>query len=185
MRIFDRILFIMLAVVHFAAGILVLLSETAFESKVTLSGLLSNAIGNHQSALVVCAGAVAVLFIFGAFFISVVISSRNYVKDNSHNSIRMPVEGSGSASITVEAIRAIAKKKCLSFRFVSDCTTDVREHDGEIELRVKIKPYADVILPTAVKELQDELMSTVQAQTGIVTRSVSVVVLPYTDKKNR
>ena len=183
MRNSDRILLILLGIIDIAAGAYLAVARIIGQAIPYIDELLNKLLGND--AYFVCINILLVLFliIVGTSLVVIALNSLKYKRYKRNDVVMISNDGASSAAITTDALRVIAKKKCMTFRFVSECSADVEAKAGIVSLVVRICPFANVELPAAISELQTQLAESVQAQTGLTVGSVDVTILPSIAKK--
>ena len=180
MRTSDKILLILLALINYAVAILVIMS-VGFNVRI-FDDILTFSLHNEALESICCIFVVVLTAILGTGLLSIVFRSGNYRLEKRNDTVKL--SDNGSVEITYEALRSMTKKKCMTFKFVSDCSTDVNMTDGQLTLYIRLRPYPDTILTDEIEKLKSELARTVERQTGIVVQNIKVLVLSYKAHKS-
>lgn len=186
MRTADKVLLVLLALVNYALAVLVILAEFIQVNLGVLEDMLSfpAALGyNGTLEAVIYIVFIAAALIVGTSLLVIVSRSANYRPVNRNDTISICDDG--SMEITYEALRVMSKKKCMTYRFVVDCSTDVDAAGGELTLFVKLRPTPDTVLTDALAQLKKELAENIENQTGLAVKKIKILVLPYKTRKNQ
>ncbi|MBQ9949114.1 MAG: hypothetical protein IJO93_00125 [Clostridia bacterium] len=184
MRTSDKILLVLLALLNFAASVITILAEFVKVSIPYFDGILTFNLRNDSLETLCAVFFIVLTLIVGTSLLIIVSRASKYRLINRNDTVLLNTHEPGTSEITFEALRMMAKKKCMSFRFVEDCTADVEKSGNDISMYIRIRPQADTALLNAADELKRELCASIEGQTGIVLKQVKVIILPYKAKKN-
>ena len=182
MRSSDRFLLILLAVVSYALAVLVILSHFVgvFHA---LDGIITFTLYDATLETICLALFVLIALTVGTSLFVIVSRSYRYRLVNRQDSIELSRDELGVSEITFDALRAIAEKKCRSFRYVSECSCDVDVIQGSTVMYVRLRTLPDTVLTDTSREVREVLSRTIAEQTGIKVSDIRVLVLPFRQHK--
>lgn len=178
MRTSDRILLILIAIVSIAVAVLLILSHFVGIT-IGYENVLSFSLNDAVMEDVCIAIAALIALTVGTSLFVIVSRSYKYRLIHRQDIVQITADEKGNAEITFDALRALAVRRCKTFRWVSDCSCDVDVIKNGIVLFVKLRPVNDTVLTNASEQLREELHRSIWEQTGIRLAQVRVLILPY------
>ena len=176
MKTFDKILLFLLLIVTMAVAIAVIVLETGLMPYPGISETYLDV----KDTVLVKAIVISIAALVALFDLRLFCAAFATKQTDSESANKTQIESSeiGATYITIEALNVMARKRCMSFRFVNDCKTSVTVVDNGIIVAVKIVPMPDVKLPESMLELQTQLKETLVEQAGINVVEIPILILP-------
>ena len=186
MKILDKILLFLLLTITMAAAIALIILETGLLPYTGISDIFMNTPFHDTVKLIVILCAVVLILIDIRLFVAAFIVGKHDT-DNISSINKTQIESSdfGASFITISALNTMAYKRCMAFRFVNDCTTNVTVVSNGIIVAVKVVPIPDINLPESMRELQASLKNTLEEQAGIKVVEIPILILPQNTAKQR
>ncbi len=185
MKVLDRLFIILLVLLTSLMAIFLVIGELLLPVYLKPSGWLTG-LDPVAAVLIVILSAIAVLAIDVRLAIIALSSNRRHAdKSNMINKTQIESSELGASFITIDALNTIAHKRCMAFRFVNDCTTNVTVVNNGIIVAVRVVPMPDINLPESMRELQASLKNTLEEQAGIRVVEIPVLILPQATVKQR
>lgn len=183
MRTSDKLLLIMIAIINYAVAALIILSRFLGVYR-PFDGIISFSLSNKTWETTVLIFAIILTVIVGTSLFIIVSRASKYRLVDRNDTIALAGDENGTAAITFDALRAIAVKKCKSFRYVSECNCDVWVRRDELHLDMRLRPMQDTKLTDATQEIRSAVTEAVREQTGLSVSDIRILILPYKIKKN-
>lgn len=185
MKVLDRLLLIVLVLLTAIIAAFVITGELVLPENLKPSGWLTG-LDPVAAVIIVFVSALAVLAIdVRLIAVALFSNKRNADKSNMINKTQIESSELGASFITIDALNTIAHKRCMAFRFVNDCTTNVTVVNNGIIVAVRVVPMPDINLPESMRELQASLKNTLEEQAGIRVVEIPVLILPQATVKQR
>ena len=181
MKTADKVLLITVALINYAVAALIILSRFVGIFR-PFDGIIAFHLGNGKLETAVLVFAVILILAVGTSFFVIVADSSKYRLIDRKDTLVINDDVQGKSEITFDAVRAIASRKCRTFRFVQEVKCDLYMKKDEPVLDIRLRPVQDTVLTEATVQMREAVVQAIAEQTGITIGRVRILILPYRQK---